>query len=394
MHFHGTALRGFALVVLLAGVVAAQKQETSTSALINQALDKTVNLKLDGVLPDVLRAIDEKTGVRIEATDQAYQLLPWGEQTNIKATIENQTLRSALQAIARKLGLVYELGQYEVWLKPMPALARLGRRATLSEIAILDLTRTTPLDVHQEKLTIQALLDAIDKQLAKIKKPTVALEVRAGDPTDPQAGFIQLDKPINVTRGSSIAKALEDLANQSNATWYPWGNNIVVVPKQQQIRMQLEKTITARFNGMDISKVLDRLQTAAGVPFHIEPGAYQRVPPQYRSIRLDLENATIRQVLDDIRGVTGLDYVVKPDGVYIWNQNATPAIGAVGPADPVVAIIRTETGLEVLLRESEISPEARAYIAQKKQGALEQLQKQMKAEGFVSPTQPSTQPAQ
>src|SRR6185312_12801060 len=317
MHPFANFVRVVAVAALLGGVASGQKQENATSALINRELDKTVSVKLDGVLPDVLRTIYDQTGVRIEATDQAYNLLPWGEQTNIRATVENQTLRNALQAIDRKLGLIYELGQYQVWLKPMPALARLGRRATLSEIQSLELTRLTLLTVSQDRMTVQQLLDAIDKELAKVKHRSVALEVRAGDPADPQAGFIDMKKQVTVARGINLAKALEDLADQSNATWYPWGNNIVVVPKQQQIRLQLEKTITAHFNGIDISKVIDQLQAAAGVPFRIEPGAFQRVPQQYRSVQLVLENASIGRVLDDIRGLTGLDYVVKPDGVYV-----------------------------------------------------------------------------
>src|SRR5215469_2939530 len=102
------------------------QQKNPTSALINEALDKNVSLSLNDILPTILKQIEEKTGVRITPTDPVYELLPWGEQTNLKAKIENQTLRAALTAICQKLGLTWELGQFDVILKPMPALQRLG----------------------------------------------------------------------------------------------------------------------------------------------------------------------------------------------------------------------------------------------------------------------------
>jgi hypothetical protein len=336
MQIPGNAMRVFALIALMAGIAfAAQSDENSTSALINQALDKNVSLELDGVLPNVLKTIEDKTGVHISPTEQVYDLLPWGEQTNIRAKIENQTLRAALTAITHKLGLGWELGQYEVWLKPMPALSRLGRRATVAELQALDLLTTTPLGDHQEQMTVQALVNLIDQQLATIKTPSLVVELRAGDPSDAQAGVIELGKSIGIRRDATISEALQDMSRQTDATWYPWGKDIVIVPKQQQIRLQLDKTITARYSGQDISKVLESLSQKSGVAFEIEPGAFQRVPPEYRVIKVDSDNATIRQVLDDIRGFTGLNYVVKSDGIYVWNQNPNPAAAQKnGVADP------------------------------------------------------------
>jgi hypothetical protein len=374
---------------------AQQRQPNPTSALINEALDKNVTLTLNDVLPAVLKTIEEKTGVRISASDSVYELLPWGEQTNIKATVENQTLRAALTAIAQKLGLTWELGPFEVVLKPMPALQRLGRRATLTEIQALELLRTTPFAKAQPQMSTGDLLHSIDDQLAKIKKPAVALDIRTGDPADPQSGFIPLDKPVNIPRDSHLAVVLEDLARQSNATWYPWGTKVVIVPKQQYVRMQLDKSITARFNGTDIARVLDQLSAETGVPFQIEPGAFQRVPPQYRNIRLDLTNATVRQILEDIRGVTGLDYVVKGEGVYVWNQNppsTTPTAPAPGATDPVIAFVQAAPDTQLMLRESDLPPDVRAFLSQKRQEAIQSIRDRMKQEHFTPGTPPTTQP--
>jgi hypothetical protein len=387
------ACRLVAVVAVLGFVLAARAGENATSALINQALDKNVNLQLDGVLPAALKTIEDQTGVRITPTDQVYDLLPWGEQTNIKAKIENQTLRSALNAITRKLGLYWELGQFDVVIKPMPALARLGRRATVAELQSLDLLTTTPLGPHKEPMTVQELVNAVDQKLSTIKTPALSIQLRSGDPDDPQAGTIKLDTSMNIRRDATLAEALQDMTRQSDATWYPWGKGIVIVPKQQQIRLQLDKTITAGYTGQDISRVLDSLSQKAGVPFQVEPGAYQRVPPDYRSIKLDLDNASIRQVLDDIRGFTGLDYVVKPDGVYIWNQNPNPTTTVRGAVDPVVATLEADGGLQVFLRESDLPPDVMQYLKHKKDDEIDRLRKRMRDENFTPATQPSSQPA-
>jgi hypothetical protein len=388
-------MRAFAFLLLLTGLVvgASAKDENSTSALINQALDKNVNLQLDGVLPTVLKTIEDQSGVPITATDQVYDLLPWGEQTNIKAKIENQTLRSALTAITHKLGLGWELGQFDVVLKPLPALTRLGRRATVTELQTLDLLTATTLPEHKDQMTVQQLVNAISQKLSAIKSPSVNVDLRPGEASDAQAGIIKLQTPVNVRRDATIAQALQDMTRQSNATWYPWGRDIVIVPKEQQVRMQLDKTITARYNGQDISKVLDSLSHKSGVPFQIEPGAYQRVPPEYRTIKLDLDNATIRQVLDDIRGFTGLDYVVKPEGIYVWNQNPNPPSPGRGGNDPVVATLDLDGGLQLFLRESDLPADVQEYLKHKKDDEIARLRKRMKAENFTpATTQPASQP--
>jgi hypothetical protein len=186
---------------------------------------------------------------------------------------------------------------------------------------------------------------------------------------------------------------LEELSRQTNATWYPWGKSVVVVPKQEQIRLQLAKTITARFNGAEILDVLNTLSERTGVPFTIEPGAIQRVPPEYRTVRSQLENATVRQVLDNIRGLTGLDYVVKPDGIYIWNQNPNPT-GRGGSNDPAVGILELDGGLQLFLRESQVPADLRDYLNRKQQDAIQRLRRRMKEDGFTPATQPTTQTAE
>ena len=79
----------FIMVLML--LIAADAKATVTSALINKQLDSLQNLKLDSTLPDAMQQIGNQTGVRLEADPAVWDLLPWGEQTEIKANIQNRT---------------------------------------------------------------------------------------------------------------------------------------------------------------------------------------------------------------------------------------------------------------------------------------------------------------
>jgi len=102
-----------------------------------------------------VQSIQHDTGVPIEVSPAVYDLLPWGDQTNITAKIENQTLRQALDAITQKLGLKYVLKDEFLELQPVPALVRLGRRATVQELGALDLLASNPLNLPADRTTVQ-----------------------------------------------------------------------------------------------------------------------------------------------------------------------------------------------------------------------------------------------
>jgi len=355
-----------------------------TSALINEALDQPVKLELNTVLPKAMATIGDKTGVKIEADPAVWELLPWGEQTNIKAKIENQTLRSALDAMARRLGLVTALKAQSVELQPMPALRRLGRRATDAELELLDLLARTPLGLASEKPTVEQLVDAVDQKRQQAK-PEFAVEFRRRD-------VIDVNHPVFVARNATTYDALEALARETSATWYPWGKSVVVLPREAQVRNnQLGKTVNIRYNGVDIAQVLLELKRASGVDFEIEPGAIQRIPPESRNVSLILDNVTVADALETISGFTGLDWVVKGDGVYIWNQSAG---GAGAGQDPVVGMVQMDNGMQVMIRRSTLPPDVREYIDQRVGKEIAKLREMMKDEGFKPSTKPATQPTQ
>jgi hypothetical protein len=378
--------RAFAgsLVLLLAcaSVVAAQ----DTSALINEALDKPIKMDINATLPQAMNTIGEQTGVRLEATQSVWDVLPWGQGTTINAKIENQTLRQALHAITQKLGLTFVLRDEAVQLRPMPALQRLAKRATVQELQALDLLSANPLGLGTDRPTVSGLLSAVDQRLQDLKSP-FAIENRAGD-------VVKADQVVTVPRNATLVEALEALASQTPATWYPWGKSIVVVSKEDQVRNQLGKTLTVRYNGTELSQVLMELSKRSGVPFEVQPGAIAQVSPEFRSVRLFLDDASIKQALDAISGFTGLSYTVNEKGVYIWNNAGLAATGQNGggaPRDPVVGIIQLDNGMQILIPQSQVPEDMREYLKARTQRELKKIRQMMTEEGFKAP--PATQPA-
>lgn len=370
------------VMVLTCLCVPAILRADDRSALINQALDQQTKLELTNqLLPDAMRQIGEATGVRIEASQDVWDLLPWGDQTTINAKIENQTLRQALEAITRKLGLVFVLRDNHVELRPMPALARLGRRSTVQELAALDQLATVSLSLGADRSKVTQLITAIDQKLAE-SKSQFAVENRLGD-------RVSGDRMISVPRNATMIEALEALSVQTGGTWYPWGKSIVVLPKEDLVRAMLNRTISVRYDGADVTQVLADLSQRAGVEFTYEVGAIQRVPVEFRKVRLVLDNATIRQALESIAGFSGLGYVANEAGVYIWN--ATYGFGA-GGRDPVIGTLQLDNGMQIQLRESQVPADLRQYIEHKTKRAYEQLRQQMKEEGFKPTTKPTSAP--
>lgn len=374
-------LRSLPASLLILFLTLAAGADDTTSALINQALDKPTKLTLNNLLPQAMEMIQKQTDVPIKADPAVWELLPWGRDTNINATIDNQTLRQALEAITRKLGLRFEIKNEALILEPIPALRRLARRSTASELAALEVLQKEMLPTSGT-LSVKALLDAVDAQLATIKSPYVV--------DRPAAELVPMSTEVNVARNSTLLDALEAMDKQSNATWYPWGKTVVILSKQDQIKRQLNRTITVRYGGTDLAQVLSDLSQKAGVPFDIEAGSILQLPPEARTINLILEDYSVHDALEAIRGTTGLDFMIREGGVYIWNQSSSPA-----RRERVLITMPVHgSDMVVLVTESQVPSDIREYITQKMQKQFDNIRDMMKEEGFKpATTQPSTQPA-
>ena len=377
-------VRRMVLSVAISVFASAAATAQDTSSLMNQALDQPVKVQFDTVLPEAMNQITRITGVRVEAEAAVWELLPWGQQTNIQAKIENQTLRQAMDAITRKLALTYVMRDDVLQLQPAPALRRIGRRATIQELQAMDILTAQTLSLPQDRVTVKQLIDAVDQKLAAAKS-SFAMEYRPGD-------AIRADKTVFVPRNATMSDALESIVKETPLTWYPSGKTIVVVPKEEQVRNQLAKTITMRFAGVDVAQVLTELSQRAGVRFEIEPGALQRVPAEVRNVQLMLDNSTVLQAMESVAGFTGLGYAVTPRGVYIWNQTyGDPS----GRRDRVVGTMTLpDAGMQVFIFESQVPPDMKEYLKIRREKEFEKVRQLMQEQGFrpstsAGPNQPA-----
>src|SRR5258706_9827841 len=210
-------------VLIAAASFFARGQNSASSALINQQLDKQAKLDLNGNLPDVMGQITKQTGVPIDAVPDVWAILPWGKETTVTAKIENQTLREALEVITRKLGLQFVLKDEAIELQPAPALRRLGRESPISELDALNQLAATPLQMTTDKTDLKTLLEAVESRLVAVESQ-YSVENRTATSGNP----VPQNMPIAVPRNASLLDALEAVTTQSPATWYPWGKTIVV----------------------------------------------------------------------------------------------------------------------------------------------------------------------
>jgi hypothetical protein len=364
-------------IILCATSLLAVADDT-TSALINQALDKPIKMTLDNALPQAMERIQQQTGIPTKADPAVWDLLPWGRDTNIKVSIEDQTLRQALNAITQKLGLRFEVKNDALVIEPIAPLVRLARRSTAQELRCLETLGKEKLP-QSGSMTLKALLDAVDASLAASKSEFVV--------DRPAADSIRLDAPIDVPRDSTLLAALEKMTDTTGATWYPWAKSVVVLAKPDQVKRQLARTITVRYNGVDVAQVLTELSQRAGVRFDIEAGALQQVPPEARNIRLVLDDYSVQDALDAIGGITGLDYMVKDTGVYLWNQSSSA-----NHRDPVMIIMNVRgTDMQLLIPTSAVPADIKEYLQSKRQKEFNAIREMMKEEGF-KPSSATTKP--
>jgi hypothetical protein len=259
-----------------------------------------------------MKAVENQTGIRIEASDAVWDALPWGQDTHIGFHVQNVTARQVLDAITQKLGLVWSLGSEAVEFSPSPPLARLGRRATLDEIDVLALMSKTPAALPESQLSLQDLLHDVDGKLNDAKSP-FAIQQRGLDSNE-------LQQSINVARNASLMEAMSEIAQQTDATWYPWGKRLVVTKKIDAVRMLLGKPVRREFRHESLEQMLADLSKDSGVEFIFAPDTLDQVPQSKRMPNIDLLGMSLKDSLQFLTALTNLSFTVTADGVFVSYQ--------------------------------------------------------------------------
>ncbi len=195
-----------------------------------QRLDANITISLTG-LP-IAAAFDQLgavANIEIKLTPAAIEAIPYGRQTSVNVSLDEVSVRTGLSAICDQLGLVYALVDDHVEIQPAPPLRRLGRSATWEEIdTLMQFARTQSSDDGWEAVKMRVRFSGI-----------------AGEH---DANWKRIAGAVNPNHGGSISEALDEACDGLGWTWYLWGERIVVLSKEDQVRRQLERVGLAAYD--------------------------------------------------------------------------------------------------------------------------------------------------
>jgi len=329
--------------------------DDSKEILIVQALEQPTSLRIeDAPIGEAIRLLSEKTGVPIEFDRFILGCLPYGSRTMVTATIENRPLRESLTALLNPLAAEYVLQTDKLVIQPRPALFRICRRATWDEVALIQKLYSTPWS--------RALADSIEFQFQDMST------------SDAAASREKIYRLADSVGAGPAARVLELACKQYGWEWYPEGKTIAICTNTRQVERQLQRTVTAQYNEVQLRDVLlDLVVNRAGLELKLEPGVLASLPThQVERFRMTLENVTVHQALQLVAAETGLAFFVETDGVRFaagtfagagssTASSTDPAAAAVLRTNPIVGqiTIPSENGstISFFLREQDLPPD-------------------------------------
>ena len=346
-----------ALWLLLATPLAAQTDR----GLIDQALDETSQITLDGVtLREAFAIVTEQTGVVVVMTDAVMALAPYGPHTRVdNVRIDNIPLRLGIQDLVRPLGMTFIVLDDRIEIIPTEPIARLGRPATWEDLDTLN--------------RLRKLLPGRESDSLATLRTLVQFHVPA-----PNAWATLADALKGVGAGPGD-QVLSVACDQLGWAWYLDGPRIVIASIELAIRQQLQRPISLRIGNRPLFDVTQAVARAVGIRVRIEPGALEGLPmPIRQSFSLTVHMLSGEETLDKIAAYAGLGYLIDADGVlyYAASRPVGAAAGAgvaagrqTGAHDPYVATVTVPMAdgayqMEWLIRQSELPDELRALRRQ------------------------------
>lgn len=329
--------------------------------LVEQALDQRVNhiqIKPQP-LPDALRTLGEKTGLRFTIHEDALRFMPYGDQTQVQITLEDITVRDGLRRICGGLGLRIDVIEDRVHIKPAPVLERLNRRLTLPEAELL------------QKL--------VQMRWSDFPREDLRLQLRIPSNTNPRP---QLEHALKNAPGHDALQQLEAATDFLGWRWMPNDSTLVFYLPIEDIERRLTRTVDLVYTRKPLDELFIELGRRADITVMFEPGALRAVGAQDRLVDLVQRDTTVRQALELICGNTGLRYALTDQGVVIDGPEH-PTIPVVTDRPRVAAILRVPvktdgTTLDFLIWEDELPPEFAELRAREIPTVIETLRERLR----------------
>lgn len=308
MERRSAAWLGAVLVALAAAsATLGQSAPAQNPANLQLALDKPVDLAIsDATIVDVFAKLSAKTGIQFIVPEETLECLPYGDQTRLSVTLTSVTPRKALTEMLRSQALRWDIRDQDIVILPTDALSRLCRRAAYDELRLLGVMNSVSLAKPAEAG------DPVE-QLRKVSGNKNVELVFLAD-IDKDAALKQAEKALPGT----AAEWLDMLCRGQGLTWYLEGSKINVVNSASQLKRQLQKQVSLRYQNADLAQVLRDLAGKARLKVNFDPGVMNLMPAETRSnFGLMMADASIEQALEVISGETGLQFSYTADGINV-----------------------------------------------------------------------------
>jgi hypothetical protein len=341
-------------------------QDKSEEISLQRKLDAPIeSLDLNDIeLPKALQELAAKGKISLQVDPACYDLLPYGETTKVnKATFRQTKLRDAIDSILNPLALDQTVSGDKMLITPSAPLRRIGRRATWDEILILKAAR-------QESLPGLSGNNLAQNIRTVLSKDSLQLHIAAPSGAAHDAAIEQVRRQLPC----EVWKALDIYSRATNQIWFVDDNAIEVMPQKQWMERQLDRRIEIKKLNRPLVECVSELSHLSGIHFKPEPGLYALFP----AVTLNSTGGTIREILDTLRGVIGLDYEVQDDVITLKKASTetAPAAPARG-ADPILGqiTIKLDNGSDaiIFLRASDLGPQLSEMLKKKTADAIEKL---------------------
>jgi hypothetical protein len=378
MKWQGLALAGLMLVAT------ALLQAQPSEGMIQKHLDTPVTIDVKNrPIGEVFWKLTQQSKLRFRVHEDTLAALPYGEQTHMDLHVSGATLREALPQILHPHGLTWRLEDGVVQIVPHETLYRMNRRATFDEIQLLGQLLTTRLSASGGDVEPVSLLREAcgDGDLALVLPDGLLGE-----------GLDVARRRADQVSPASPAAWLDMLCGEGY-TWYLSGDRLTVLPREDQVRRQLQRRISLRYEHARLVTVLLDLARAGDVQLSLSPGALTALPADTRGdFTLMIEEASIAQALEVISGATGLEFSVTAEGIEarpaltltagsLSSQAARAQGDASRPRRPAGLILQTSfTGSDGQVRELlvpmfDLPEDVREEIQRRQAKAIAEMQK-------------------
>ncbi len=393
-----------ALVGTLAGSLRAA--DVPAEVTLQRTLDQPFNLTLTKTpLSEAFKQIAATAKISMQVDPACYDLLPYGATTLVSADFRQAKLRDAIEEVLVPLGLQQAVSGSTLIIRPSAPLARIGRRAYWEELKLLQDLRTT-----EVKAAADGSFDFRTALRGALDRPELVVAIGdegvTGATRDKALDQIKKQLPLSAFR------ALEMYTQATNQVWFveagPGANGgsgaggmVRVMTMKAWMQRQLERPIQLDLTNAPLNQMVDDLTHLSGIRFVPAPGLYQTVPV----VSVRSNNGSVLQTLEALAGGTRIAFDVREDSILLHiagNEPPAPPKSdvIVGRISVPVGVGNDKTLMDVYIRESDLPAEVNDVRKKKIQEAIDAMQRQWEGSPATAPapeelpvtTQPATQP--